>query len=351
MKDTIILCSNNKVKFNALQLVFKDHEIVSMIGENKLRPPQPVSYYSGITCAEERIKEVLEKNKNVSVKYIIAIESYIDHDNSTWWDAPAIVITDDKGKVIIKSPPWNKDDRCSNIVSEFYIKKTMSNCDVSKLGWSITVGDIIHKLNSHIPPDDWQEYLSRESRKNSIIIALQNTLKLLDIYNKLQGEICIYDNFPKKNIYFRDVNPIFENSELFNTLIKFMSNWIPDSVTHIVGIESRGFIMGSAIAFYKNKGFVPIRKKNKLPGEIYNMKYQKEYGYDCLEIQRDSLDDSCNVVIVDDIIATGGSAKAASDLVKLCGATISNLLFIDAVPELLHEATKKLNDIPFTILL
>ena len=113
----------------------------------------------------------------------------------------------------------------------------------------------------------------------------------------------------------------------------------------IVGIEARGFIVGSALATKQGIGFVPIRKKGKLPGETNQMSYELEYGTDSLEIQKDSLTKDSRVLIVDDLLATGGTSKAACELVDMSGGLVVGLLF---VVELLSLNGRKMlpNDIP-----
>lgn len=127
-------------------------------------------------------------------------------------------------------------------------------------------------------------------------------------------------DYPKPGIHFKDVSTAYQNSEVFN----FISQAIYEKysnlgITKVVGIESRGFILGGVLANKLNAGFIPIRKPGKLPAKIYSQAYQLEYGYDTLEIHQDALHGNDVVLIHDDVLATGGTVCAAIDLVNLFG--------------------------------
>ncbi len=138
----------------------------------------------------------------------------------------------------------------------------------------------------------------------------------------------VYD-FPKKGIVFKDITPILQDAELFHHTIDILAEkckqWNP---AYICGVESRGFIFGAAIAYKLGLSFVPIRKPGKLPAETFVMEYNLEYGSSKLEIHKDSFKPNAQVVIVDDLLATGGTAKASVNLVEMCGANVLGLLFL-----------------------
>ncbi len=138
-----------------------------------------------------------------------------------------------------------------------------------------------------------------------------------------------YKNFPKKGITFRDFTPLLNNPKAWNFVITYFKDISKElKPDKIVGIESRGFIIGSVLANELGIGFVPIRKKGKLPGEIVSIKYQLEYGTDELEIKRDSLSKESRIIITDDLLATGGTANAAINLVKKLDAKVISAFFI-----------------------
>ena len=133
----------------------------------------------------------------------------------------------------------------------------------------------------------------------------------------LKSNIREYLDFPKKGILFRDISPILADPQLFSDLIKKMSSReIYANSEAIVGIDSRGFIFGSAIANFLKKPLILARKKNKLPGKLIEKDYGLEYGKDSLSIQLESIEKYKSFVIVDDLIATGGTAKCVLDLLK-----------------------------------
>ncbi|RME84753.1 MAG: adenine phosphoribosyltransferase [Zetaproteobacteria bacterium] len=134
-------------------------------------------------------------------------------------------------------------------------------------------------------------------------------------------------DFPKPGIVFRDITPLLANGDAFAAAVSEMACFVPDDADVVVGIEARGFIFGAALAYELNKGFVPIRKEGKLPAETAKAEYALEYGLDRLEIHRDALTSEHKAVIVDDLLATGGTAKAAAELVRKLGAEVAAFVF------------------------
>lgn len=145
---------------------------------------------------------------------------------------------------------------------------------------------------------------------------------------QLKDLIVDYPNFPKKGILFRDMFPILRSPEattlMLNQLGEFCDRLTPD---YIVGIESRGFIIGTALATRQRMGFVPIRKRGKLPNEIVGVNYSLEYGQDRLEMQSNILQGH-KVLLVDDLLATGGTINAASKLINKVGGRLVGCAFV-----------------------
>ena len=148
----------------------------------------------------------------------------------------------------------------------------------------------------------------------------------MDDFKKYISEI---KDFPKEGIVFKDINPIYKEpriwSELMIPLEKLISIINPD---YIAGIESRGFITASALAFKHDIGFIAIRKPNKLPGKVIGINYQLEYGEDRLEIQRDLINPKSKILVIDDLLATGGTASAAGKLIKEAGGILLGYGFL-----------------------
>ena len=132
-------------------------------------------------------------------------------------------------------------------------------------------------------------------------------------------------NFPKEGILFRDITPVFAHPHAFSGLISELSEHIGDA-THIAGIEARGFIIGAALAQKVGLPFVAIRKAGKLPCETVSAAYELEYGSATIELDASALTKGDQVLIVDDLLATGGSALAAASLVEQLGASVSSVV-------------------------
>ncbi|OCH93595.1 adenine phosphoribosyltransferase [Obba rivulosa] len=153
----------------------------------------------------------------------------------------------------------------------------------------------------------------------------------------LRSLLKAHPDFPKKGIVFLDIFPILRDPVAFETLITHFVHHITSDViprTHskkidvVVGLDARGFLLGPIIAMRLGAAFVPVRKQGKLPGECVSATYEKEYGSDSFEMQADAIKPGQNVIIIDDLIATGGSAKAAGELVAKQGGNTLKYLFI-----------------------
>ena len=153
--------------------------------------------------------------------------------------------------------------------------------------------------------------------------------------NKILESIRTIPNFPKEGIMFRDVTTLFSNPLAFKETINQICNyWKFKNITKIIGIEARGFIIGSCVSLELDLPFVPVRKKGKLPFTTIEESYELEYGEATIEIHSDALNPNDNVLIIDDLIATGGTALAAIALVKRLDASISGCSFIIDLPDL-----------------
>ncbi|MDR4496822.1 MAG: adenine phosphoribosyltransferase [Candidatus Scalindua sp.] len=136
-------------------------------------------------------------------------------------------------------------------------------------------------------------------------------------------------DFPQKGIIFKDITPLFRNPESLKEIVnKISDHYAENNIDLVVGAEARGFLIGPAIATNLNAGFVPIRKPGKLPCETATMTYQLEYGTDTLEIHKDAITPGDRVLMVDDLLATGGTMAASCDLVESLGGKIVGCAFI-----------------------
>ena len=147
--------------------------------------------------------------------------------------------------------------------------------------------------------------------------------------NALRGTIRSIPDFPKPGILFRDISPLLEGGELFHRTIDLLAaECVGCSPSKIIGLDARGFIFGGALAYKLGIGFVPIRKKGKLPFRTLSQTYELEYGAAEFEIHEDSLVSGETVIILDDLLATGGTARAAIQLVEKLGARVEKVLFV-----------------------
>ena len=136
-------------------------------------------------------------------------------------------------------------------------------------------------------------------------------------------------DFPKPGILYKDITPILSDPRAFNMCLDLMAErYDGESLDAIVGIESRGFIFGAALAARMRKAFVPVRKPGKLPSATHKVSYDLEYGSDAVEIHRDAVRSGERVLIVDDLIATGGTAWAACELVRRLGGQVIGATFV-----------------------
>ena len=136
-------------------------------------------------------------------------------------------------------------------------------------------------------------------------------------------------DYPKKGILFRDITTLIKNEKAFedciNQIIERSKNY---KIDKIAAIESRGFVFASAVSYLLKKPFVMLRKKNKLPADVYSVDFELEYGTATIEVHKDSIQMNDNVLVIDDLIATGGTAQAAAKLIEISGGKVSCFIFV-----------------------
>jgi adenine phosphoribosyltransferase len=151
----------------------------------------------------------------------------------------------------------------------------------------------------------------------------------------LRDIIANYPDFPKQGILFRDINPVFKRNDALNYIAdEFYRIYSKSKVDMVAGIESRGFIIATALALRFGSGILMIRKAGKLPGRTLKKSYDIEYGTAIMEIQQDAVDKGNNILIADDLIATGGTAEAAAQLIKELGCNVAGFAFIIELSDL-----------------
>lgn len=155
------------------------------------------------------------------------------------------------------------------------------------------------------------------------------------MYENVKQSIRDIPDFPKKGIIFKDVTTAIKRPEIFKEIIDFFVNELKNTdFDYIAAIESRGFFLAAPIAYLMGKGLILIRKPGKLPSTTYKASYELEYGTDSLEIHTDAVEKNSKVIIMDDLIATGGTLGASIDLIKQSGAQPTKALFLVELQDL-----------------
>jgi adenine phosphoribosyltransferase len=149
------------------------------------------------------------------------------------------------------------------------------------------------------------------------------------IQNDLRAAIRSIPDYPKPGIMFRDITTLLGDARAFRrTVDELVQPWAGMKIDKVAGIEARGFILGGAVAHVLGRGFVPIRKKGKLPSRVIGQEYALEYGVDTIEIHADAIGEGDRVLLIDDLIATGGTADAAIELIRKSGGDLVAAAFV-----------------------
>ncbi len=170
--------------------------------------------------------------------------------------------------------------------------------------------------------------------------------------NDLRATIRTIPNYPKPGIMFRDITTLLGNARAFRRAVdELVQPWAGMKIDKVAGIEARGFILGGAVAHQVSAGFVPIRKKGKLPHTTVRIAYSLEYGIDEMEMHKDAVEPGERVILVDDLIATGGTAEGAVKLLRQMGANVLAACFIIDLPDLGGAAKLRKLDVPVRTLI
>lgn len=155
------------------------------------------------------------------------------------------------------------------------------------------------------------------------------------VVSDVKGKIRSIPDFPKPGILFRDITTALLDADTLKKMVDFISdNFKDEKIDYVIGLESRGFIFGMPVAYNLGVGFIPVRKPNKLPAATLKESYELEYGTDSLEIHADALKTGDRVLVVDDLLATGGTAAAACNLIHKTGASIAGCAFVIELDDL-----------------
>lgn len=168
-----------------------------------------------------------------------------------------------------------------------------------------------------------------------------------DVLREIRDAIRTIPDYPKPGVLFRDITTLLGNARVFRTVVdQLVAPWVDERIDRVAGIEARGFILGGAIAHQLAAGFVPIRKKGKLPFTTVRVAYSLEYGLDEMEMHRDAVVSGERIILVDDLIATGGTAEGAVKLLRTLGAEILAACFVIDLPDLGGSARLEALNVP-----
>ncbi|MFH1245162.1 MAG: adenine phosphoribosyltransferase [Candidatus Omnitrophota bacterium] len=170
------------------------------------------------------------------------------------------------------------------------------------------------------------------------------------VVDNLKGAIRNIPDFPKKGILFRDITTLLKDGQKFRDTVKLIARKYKDkNINKVVAIEARGFIFGAAVAYELGAGFVPVRKKGKLPAKVAEISYDLEYGQDTLQMHQDAICPQDKVLIVDDLLATGGTARAVCQLLEKFNAQVAGIDFLIELTAL--KGREKLSGYPVNTIL
>ena len=190
--------------------------------------------------------------------------------------------------------------------------------------------------------------LARASRQSGMTPTMTSPALDLD----LRSTIRTIPDYPKPGIVFRDITTLLGNARAFRRAVdELVQPWAGSKIDKVAGIEARGFILGGAMAHQVSAGFIPIRKKGKLPHKSVRIAYSLEYGLDEMEMHEDALEKGDRVVLVDDLIATGGTAEGAIKLLRQLGADVLAACFVIDLPDLGGAAKLRALDVPVRTLI
>jgi adenine phosphoribosyltransferase len=349
----ISLASTSSTKKEAVEEIFRTLFPNRTVRVESVNAPsevaqQPVVERFGVRGAENRLEYAQKNahNKNdaeslyVEPDYWIAIENYIDpssSDSGQWLDR-AVVIVQKKNRLPVTefSPsvlfPANFAAEAKN--------KTPVNYVHFASGFAVTVGSLIQTefaaRGENVSAYDWQSHFGGHSRRKLLQMAVSRAI--------IKSEVEAVSDFPKKGILFRDISTLLYNPEIFRAVTHLIALEYEDKeIDVIAGLDARGFILGAPIALKMNKPFIPVRKKGKLPKPTHQKSYLTEYSEDGIEISVGDLKGK-TVLIIDDLLATGGTLKATEEMFNDAGA---DTIYSAAMIELLGLNGQSVLSSPF----
>jgi len=340
---TVLLTSESALKQRVLKAFLNNnYELITCATTAAEIPPQPVN--SGQACAKARAEYAKEQIKE---KYdlIVSIENEIRVTDGKVVDVCQVYFEDNNGM-------FRGTSSEIPVPEKYYqqaLSQTPADYPLRELGLSVTIGEMITKECPDIDSKNWMG-----NRDDQITEALKMAHHDWSLA-KLKRALILEPDFPKPGVLFQDLSKVLADPFLLQLLVSKMTDLIQTEISttnlKIVGLDARGFIYGSLVAHSLKAGFVMARKKGKLPGETIEVSYGTEYSQACIEMLPGLIQKGDRVLIVDDLVATGGSLAAAVQLVEMCQGEVVGCLTVLQVPTLLSTAQEKLSPVPIYVLL
>lgn len=373
-KLKVVLASESQIKIQAVEKVLPTGcELVCLGIEKSYRPPQPLDE-GGRACAELRLKDILNllvqgKGKDLSdVDAVIVMENYLEgvtNGDRVW----------DRGYVMIY---WMQEglsyiELTSRVeIPDYNLLKEMMlhpypGCEVAPpelKGTEKTYGELLHAKDITIPSNNWTGTIAREFDRGKLLSeALWKCFEGLRIdqafLSMVRSKFRYYQDFPETGVNFMDWHDLFLDTSFLKILIGHLARKYrmsgaggfveTDRIDYVLGLESRGYMLAVPLALELGCSFVPLRKPGKLPEPLVRREYEKEYGSDVLELRADL--PPGRVVIVDDVLATGGSLRAAAELARDAGHTVVDCVVVRDVQALRDQAQTHLSGVPVRVLI
>lgn len=365
----VVLTSGSNLKGKVLQKALKE-SFGALIGNgnednlwrvfkypvNQTPTPQPLNEATRV-CCQNRIDSTPHSIKE-SADFVVSIENGILETETGPFDYC---------HVILEGKDFKIESTSSHVPvpKEFYhegVEMTPKSYKEAKSGLVITIGELINRKHPDVPANNWMghEMFGFQNREEQIYKPLMDCLLDYKLH-VIDSNLLEFPDFPKEGIIFRDLSKVLGNSVLLNFLVSSMAEFLTkrglDTVNKIVGLDSRGFIYGPLLTYQLNAkfsssaGFVMMRKAGKLPGKKVGIDYSTEYSTDTIELMQGTITEGDRVLIVDDLVATGGSLLAAKSLVEKAGGSVEGCFTVLQVNNLLNVAKKKLGKTPIYVLI
>lgn len=389
-KMKVVLASESPVKVSAVESVLPEGiELVCLGIENHHRTPQPLDD-GGRACAELRLRDILNYLQDIDEKEegkgkaeglaisdldaIIVMENYMSREYGgrvfdigyvmIYWMQESLSYVELTEKVEI--PDYNlfrvmMSSPCPGLSKE----EGGSDGPAYLKGVSRSYGELLHEQDDSIPANNWTGSIGNgqgdiRDRGELLSDALSRCLERLSMdqsfLSMIRGKFRYYSDFPEPGVNFMDWHDIFLDSSTSKSLIGYLSRKYADHtdskfgrIDYVLGLESRGYLLALPMAMSMGCGFIPLRKPGKLPDPKVRREYTKEYGKDILELRADL--PPGRVVIVDDVLATGGSLRAAAELARDAGHTVVDCVVVRDVPPLREKARSHLSGFPVRVLI